>query len=123
MLNLKHNKMKKLIIVFIVSLIGFNSYSQNTQAEKTAKKVVDKWVEACNLDRKTQVAHFIVLLEKQEAILKVKEEYGKESEIFLTTKKTINKEYSIKITEVVGPEATAIMSEYRKNKRTQTAQG
>lgn len=107
--------MKKLFLLLLVSFISFSAFTQVTPTEKKAKKALDKWVEACNLDRKTQVALFIVLLEKQEAFEKAKEEHGEGSEEFKLAKKTIGKEYAIRIKNVVGPESSQRMTEYRKS--------
>lgn len=112
--------MKKLFLLSFISLLGITAFSQNTIAEKTAKKVVDKWVEVCSLDRKTQVALFIVILEKQETIHKTKEEYGAETPEYKEARKELNKQFSVKIREVVGKESALRMSDYRKSLKNNT---
>lgn len=109
--------MRKLFLILVASIISISAFTQNNPAEKNAKKTLDKWMEVCNLDSKTQVALYEVLLEKQEAMIKAKDVHGKGTEALKQAKKQIGKEFSPRIKEVVGDECAKKMNEYWKSQK------
>lgn len=109
--------MKYILLLLIVAGLNISAYSQNTQHEKAAKKVLTTWVEVCKLDNQTKEALYLVLLEKQNAAYNAKTKYGKGTNEFTAAKKEIGKEFSPKIKAIVGAENAKKMNEYWKKQR------
>lgn len=115
--HIKVKTMKYLLLLIIITGLNISVFSQNNQHEKAAKKVLSTWIEVCDLDKKTQDALYLVLLEKQNAVYIAKIKYGNNSDELAAAKKEIGKEFSPKIKAIVGADNAKKMNEYWKSQR------